>query len=182
MKQNELELIKRAAWESDAFEEVFAMYRPIVLARLRHYGLRGMAYDDWMQEARIAMLRAAKRYDGRGGSQFGPYYKMVLISHFTSILRGALAQKRAPYNQAILFGASSSEIDSFYTVYRPESNAGQIRDVRLEWSEYCSGLSKLEVRALAKLLADDQEHSLQERRAINRARSKFREFIAPDGD
>ncbi|WP_155287800.1 sigma factor [Lacticaseibacillus zhaodongensis] len=182
MEQHELEQIKRAVFDSDAFEEVFTIYRPIVLARLRHYGLRGMAYDDWMQEARIAMLRAAKRYDGSGGSQFGSYYKMVLISHFTSILRGALAQKRAPYNTAILFGASSSEIDNFYSLSQPEGNVERIADVRLEWSDYYNRLSDLEVHALAKLLRNNQNASAREKRAINRARNKFRDFLSPERD
>lgn len=81
MKATELTLINEAITNSTAFSQLFKQYRPLVLTVLRPYHLRDFSHEDWLQEARIAMLKAITRYDGSSGSQFGPYYRMVLQSH-----------------------------------------------------------------------------------------------------
>ena len=94
MKKEELSLIREAVNDSEAFRKLFEQYRPLVLKVLKPYNLREFSYEDWLQEARIAMIKAVARYDGSSGSQFGPYYRMVLQSHLRSILRRHFAHKR----------------------------------------------------------------------------------------
>lgn len=95
-------LIQRASQDSNAFEQLFKQYMPLVGKVIKTYHLRNYTRDDWLQEARIAMLKAVEHFDGSQGSQFGAYYKMVLVSHIRSLLRKQFAQKRTVDKQYVL--------------------------------------------------------------------------------
>ncbi len=80
MKKEELSLIREAVNDSEAFRKLFEQYRPLVLKVLKPYNLREFSYEDWLQEARIAMIKAVARYDGSSGSQ------PILIGKFSEVV------------------------------------------------------------------------------------------------
>lgn len=102
MKPEELIEIEAAQTDSSAFESVFGQYLPMVMNTLRPYYLRDYSREDWLQEARIALIKALRRYDSSRGSKFGPYYRLVLVSHLRSLLRRYLAQKRQADRYAVV--------------------------------------------------------------------------------
>lgn len=97
-----LQLVQRAKVDQDAYARLFERYLPLVYKTIRRYHLRDYAQDDWLQEARVALLNAIERFDSSAGSRFGSYYAMVLQSHLNSLLRQNFALKRTAYTRAIV--------------------------------------------------------------------------------
>lgn len=172
MNAEELSLIQRARTESQAFATLFNQYLPLVLKTVKAYYIRDFAYDDWLQEARIAMLNAVRRYDGSSGSRFGSFYRMVLVSHINSLLRNRLAQKRMADATAIIIPDPIPTTFGEGTVsYRIEENLF----IRAELAHFIASLSDLE---RAGLIAQfDQATRKPDRRAVERSRAKFGSYL-----
>ncbi len=58
------------------------------------YYLRNYVYEDWEQEARIALYQALKTYENNKGVSFGSYYKSIISNQIYSLLRKQNALKR----------------------------------------------------------------------------------------
>ena len=179
MKKEELSLIREAVNDSEAFRKLFEQYRPLVLKVLKPYNLREFSYEDWLQEARIAMIKAVARYDGSSGSQFGPYYRMVLQSHLSSILRRHFAHKRRIDATAIPFKASALESLQERLAIRSVED-GLL--MRVEFFQLLENLSPLEYEAFetAVLHPFDTPTSNRFRRALERSRAKIIKFTRED--
>lgn len=179
MKQVEIELIREAVNDSAAFGKLFAQYRPLVLTVLKPYHLRDFSYDDWMQEARIAMLKAVVRYDGSSGSQFGPYYRMVLKSHLRSVLRKHFAHKRLIDANAI--PVNDTSLESLHDRLAIRSVEDGLL-MRVEFLQFLESLSPLEYEAFeAAILYPSKKPMLdRHRRALERARAKILKFSRED--
>lgn len=176
MSPADLTLIANARTDSDAFTTLFDRYRPLVNNTIKNYHMRDYSYDDWLQEARIALLKAVERYDGSRGSQFGPYYKMVLNSHLRSLLQRYLAQKRTA---DVTSDATATEnLDAVM----PHLVARQVESglvLRLEFSTFLGQLSPLETTAFHALLkAPTAEQPRAIRRAAERTHTKLLAFMA----
>lgn len=179
MRENELALIRcAAADDTDAFVEVFDLYKPIVLGLMHHYNLRGMTREDWFQEARMALWRAVRMYDPSSGSQFGAYYKMILRSHFSSVIRHGLAKKRLLLNSALAVSDADVDLDSLRSVRQEVRNAQErAMTIRMNWQEFFDRLSPMEAQMLQRLLKSEIPNSAPDRRACERVRRKLREFL-----
>jgi RNA polymerase sporulation-specific sigma factor len=179
MRKDELALIQRAPDDSDAFVEVFRLYKPIALGLMRQYNLRGMAREDWLQEAQLALWRAVRMYDASSGSQFGSYYKMILRSHFSSVVRHGLAKKRLLLNSSLALTEADVDLDAIKSGQRDARNATErSMVVRLDWQEFLDMLSPLELRVFEHLLQCEVPDSNSGRRASERVRRKLRMFLA----
>lgn len=178
MDDHELELIRRAREDSDAFDLIFRRYKPVALTQMQHVHVRAMAREDWLQEAQIALLRAVRQYQSSGGSQFGSYYKMIRHSHYVSVLRRALAQKRAPENTAASLSSTAEQEELFDRLNRSARNEEERhRALSLDWAAFAERLSPLERRALALCVRGLVPETRQERRALERARAKVRLYV-----
>lgn len=178
MQRDELMLIARAPGDSDAFAEVFSLYKPIALGLMRQYNLRGMAHEDWLQEAQVALWRAVRMYDASSGSQFGSYYKMILRSHFSSVVRHGLAKKRLLMNSGLAFSEADVDLDAIKNGQRDARNAAErSMAVRMDWQEFFDTLSKLERRVFEGLLRSEVPVTNSDRRASERVHRKLRAFL-----
>ncbi|WP_082397691.1 sigma-70 family RNA polymerase sigma factor [Lacticaseibacillus camelliae] len=175
MTPEEILMIHQAATDSDLFAQLFAQYKPLVLTVLKSYYIRDYTRDDWLQEARIAMLKAIARYDGTAGSKFGPFYRLVLLSHIRSLLRKHLAQKRAADTTAMVMANPGAILPpSFASGQRIEDNLV----LRSELAGYVDGLSPLERRGLLVVLENSDQATRQAyRRAIERSKVKLTRYF-----
>ncbi|MGX6972835.1 sigma-70 family RNA polymerase sigma factor [Vagococcus lutrae] len=96
------ELIRRAKNDDgDAFSELFQQYTPIVSNFFHHYYVRGVDWEDWVQEANIVLYLAIQDYNEFFGIHFSAYYKILLKRHLFSLIRRDNAKKRRS-NQELL--------------------------------------------------------------------------------
>lgn len=167
-------LLANAETNSEAFARIFEQYLPLVYKVVRHYYLRDFSEEDWLQEARMAMFNAVKRFDRRNGTTFGSYYAMVLRSHMNSLVRRHLAKKRAAYSRSVVM---ADPIDR-----AKEKQLGQhVEDSQLmgiDLERLLKQLTPLEVQVLYAALngtIKDQEPSVQYAR--ERTKRKLERYI-----
>ncbi|WP_262315682.1 sigma-70 family RNA polymerase sigma factor [Lacticaseibacillus parakribbianus] len=177
MNEAELAQIHRAQDDSEDFETLFNQYRPLVYGQLKRYNLRDFDRDDWLQEARIAMYKAVQHFNGRRGSQFGPYYQLVLHSHFNSLLRRQLALKRQSDAQAIpVWEVGERRVDQRQDAAAVEADYLMY----LEAYRFWNSLSPRELAALAASVVAEPESlevieatARHDRRAMERVHKKL---------
>lgn len=175
MTPEELAMIREAATNSDLFRQLFDQYKPMVLTVTKAYYIRDYSLDDWLQEARIALLKAIKSYDGTQGSKFGPFYRLVLLSHIHSLLRRHLAQKRVADTQAVVMANPGAILPpSFASGRRIEDNMV----LRSELRNYVASLSPLERQGLL-LMINEPAGTVKTsyRRAIERSKIKLTKYL-----
>lgn len=175
MLPEELARIEAAKHDSIAFETLFQQYMPLIINTIRPYHLRDYARDDWLQEARIAMHKATLRYDGSAGSKFGPFYKLVLVSHLRSLVRHSFAKKRQADLHPVMLYDSLIENGHHRLTARQVEN-GML--LRLELVDFVGRLSPLERQAFLSALTREplpRHHRLA--RAQERSHRKFIHFI-----
>ncbi len=168
-------LLADAATDSDAFAKIFEQYRPLVYKVIRHYYLRDFSDEDWLQEARLAMFKAVKRYDRHNGATFGSYYALVLRAHMNSLVRRHLAKKRAAYSQSVVMADPIDRTKERQLGQHVEDD--QLMGIDLE--RLLKQLTPLEVRVLFAALngtIQDQEPSVQYAR--ERTKRKLERYIA----
>lgn len=178
MEASELALILQAKQDSEAFMQLFRRYKPVALAQMKRVHIRAMAREDWLQEAQLALLRAVRQYDAKSGSQFGAYYKMILHSHYVSLLRRALAKKRAPENSLASLSGEGEQEAWFDKQHRSARNEEERRRaLALDWHQFISLLSPLEREALTLCSCGVTSLTPQQRRALERVRVKVRRYL-----
>lgn len=80
--------------DEEAFATLYQKYFPLLLRLKNMYYLRNYVYEDWEQEARIALYQALKTYENNKGVSFGSYYKSIISNQIYSLLRKQNALKR----------------------------------------------------------------------------------------
>ncbi|MFD1486202.1 sigma-70 family RNA polymerase sigma factor [Lacticaseibacillus baoqingensis] len=171
-KEATIQLVQRAQADSDAFAQLFAQYLPLVKKLLYTYHLPNYDRDDWYQEARIALLNAARRYNGSSGSRFGAYFRLVLNAHLASVMRYALAKKRRGDIETLVIAEP---------VDRPkELQLGQEVEngllIAIQVEELFQSLSSLEAQAVLNAIAPLARSAGQLARAQERAKRKVVQF------
>lgn len=175
MTPEEIAMIALAKTDSQAFEELFQKYLPLTLKTVAPYHIRGYEVDDWLQEARLAMLKALDHYDGSNGSKFGSYYRMVLLSYVKSLLRRFLAKKRRADASAIPVEDPLAENQQFRL---PIDHVEKSLVNRLLLAEFVPLLSPIERMTLLVILADNATPlTPQQIRARDRVRRKLIRFL-----
>ncbi|KRM86456.1 hypothetical protein [Lacticaseibacillus thailandensis] len=178
MDERELVELQAAVNDDRLLERNFMRYIRIPRRLMAMYNIRGFDRADWYQEARIAHFKAVQQFNGAGGSQFGCYYRLILSSHFYSLMRRAMAQKRIgdlyTQPQALLgeddewgcsaYGARSRSIESECIIRA---------DIEHLWSR----LSATEAEALRLTLSGRPNDSRRHRQAMGRVRVKIKAFL-----
>ncbi|KRM71476.1 sigma-70 family RNA polymerase sigma factor [Lacticaseibacillus brantae] len=176
MEQLLHDLIRQAANDSTAFDNLFTKYLPLVRTVIRTYHLREFDRDDWLQESRIAMLKAAQHFDGSSGSQFGAYYRMVLLSHIRSLLRRHYAQKRAADAQSFLI--EQIALERLLPGGRLDVAEEQFL-MRVELPQFYQQLSTIEQTILLRLMQESSgTFTAKEQRLIRQIRQKLIRFTS----
>ncbi|RRK11854.1 sigma-70 family RNA polymerase sigma factor [Lactiplantibacillus garii] len=99
---NEQQLIALAAQGDDySIIRLADQYLPVVLKLRRQYFIRNFDDDDWLQEARIAIHRAAQQYDVAQPCSFGSFYRLLLNNQIIDLIRRSQAKKRRPEQEVL---------------------------------------------------------------------------------
>ncbi|MGM0238369.1 sigma-70 family RNA polymerase sigma factor [Enterococcus sp. AZ103] len=175
---------KDAIKESDCFEELFDKYSPVIFRMRTRYYIRDFESDDWLQEGRLALLKAIKTYKEDQGTTFGLYYKTVLENHICSLLRKQEAKKRKALHQSISIENSGLELFTdylFYNEYIEEqvSICDQFDHNRIQLSDlerqtlhyYIQGYNLDEISSMV----DQEERKVSN--ALNRVKNKIKTEI-----
>lgn len=80
--------------DTEAFEELFNRYRPVVYTLEQKYYLKDWDHDDWLQEGRIVFFQTLLRFEAERGATIGKFYKLAFTNHILSMLRKQNALKR----------------------------------------------------------------------------------------
>jgi len=80
--------------KEDPFETLLRISKPITLSVMSGYFLKDYDRDDFLQEARRVLIKAANEYNIKEGMRFLQYYHMSLSNHLNMLVRKEYAQKR----------------------------------------------------------------------------------------
>ena len=184
----ELELLleKARTGDDDAYVQLFDQYSPVVLRLERTYHLRDFEHDDWLQEGRLALMKAVRTYTKGHGTTFGLFYKMIAENQICSLVRKQEAKKRRALKQSKSIDLTDLEYLSNRFIEIPEY------DERLYIQERLTNdlifFSRLEKIVLQEYFIDrltlseiSKRHALgyrSVRSAYDRIRQKFRQHIS----
>ncbi|MDO5734001.1 MAG: sigma-70 family RNA polymerase sigma factor [Eubacteriales bacterium] len=110
MKERDRELILRyRAGDKDALEVLLALYKPLILACSKKYYVPGLASEDLLQEAMIALYRAVENYDTEAGPAFAAFAERVVNNRLIDRVRQAQRQSDQAFREAISLESPWSE-------------------------------------------------------------------------
>jgi len=93
--------------EQGAFERLLDLYRPLLVSTVASFGEKGGVM---MQEATIALYRAALAYSERRGTTFGLFAKICVTNALTSALRREM-RREGPLDEATGEGTGTDPAD-----------------------------------------------------------------------
>lgn len=149
---NEQQLIALAAQGDDqSIIQLADQYLPVVLKLRRQYFIRNFDDDDWLQEARIAIHRAAKQYDRSHPCSFGAFYRLLLSNQIIDIIRRTQAKKRKPDRDVLSLDADDEE--PLTEVLVSSLSAVDVVHVHDSLTEFARLCSRFEGQVFSALLA-----------------------------
>ena len=135
---NDYELIYRIRESSDedAVNILVKKYEPIIVSLAHRYFknvcIQGVDLSDFIQEGRIAVIKALNTYDSSQEALFYTYVTICINRHLITYCRNLKAQKHAPLNYCL-------SVDCLYDVgdisFNPESYISKNDFHRNLWSE-----------------------------------------------
>jgi RNA polymerase sigma factor (sigma-70 family) len=136
------------------FEEAWNDVEKVAFFICNKFHIDGYAMDDKMQEARIEVLPALKKYDESRGASFKTYYQYKLRSRLNKILMGVKRQKN--YFNVKQNSVNNTDDTHFFDfvssdMRNPEEQT--IRDKQLEEINHFISLLTKELQDVIKLKA-----------------------------
>lgn len=153
--QNELLLTQAKIGCSDAFEELFQKYVPIVLKQRSAYYLRDYDLDDWLQEGRIVCFQSLQRYNIKQDVTFGLFFKINFKRRVVTLLRHQEAQKRQIYHYTESLELQVDQLGEFFSKGVEDRRASTSIDyvfIRESLEDFSERLSKFEIKVYIYLL------------------------------
>lgn len=181
VEQEQLELIVRARYDSDALVILFEQYHGLVNKIIRRFYLAGMSREDWTAEAMQVMHQTCFKFDGTHGSQFGSYYRMILNKHYLSMMRDARAKKREGQMRTLPFGDAQDEMNLGKGINEMGYSFDEYVHSRILIPIFLKQLSAKELGAVRDWVAGTEEHGRSNARARERVRAKWAKFMADEG-
>lgn len=166
-------LLKADIDDAQAFKTLFDHHYPMTLRIVNGYYIRDYSRDDWLQEARIAMVEAIKRYSFTRGAKFGTFYGIVLKSHLQSLLRSRQADKRAIELTSVPL-AAIQEVTRVYGNWRQQEDDYLLG---LDLGEVLASFTPLEAESFLIALRHEPVAAIADR-ARERTRNKLRRYLA----
>ncbi|ETY75215.1 sigma-70 family RNA polymerase sigma factor [Lactiplantibacillus fabifermentans] len=159
-------------------------YLPVVL-RLRHqYFIRNFDDDDWLQEARIAIHRAARQYDHQHACSFGAFYRLLLNNQIIDLIRRTQAKKRQPDQDVVSLDMEDEEpLEEVLVTNYTAIDVIHVHDSVAEFTRICSNfeaevfwalLSGMSPQGIATML---QVELAPVTNATDRCRRKLRQLL-----
>ncbi len=148
---NEQQLIALAAQGDDrSIIQLADQYLPVVLKLRRQYFIRNFDDEDWLQEARIAIHRAAKQYDAAQPCSFGAFYRLLLSNQVIDLIRRSQAKKRRPEQEVV--SLDTEEEDGLSNVLVTTLSAVDVVYVHEQLVEFARVCSHFEAQVFAAML------------------------------
>lgn len=137
---NEQQLIALAAQGDDrSILKLADQYLPVVLKLRRQYFIRNFDEDDWLQEARIAIHRAARQYDRNQACSFGAFYRLLLSNQIIDQIRKTQAKKRQPERELLSLDADDeAPVSDGLVTHLSAVDVVYVRDRLVDFSHVCS--------------------------------------------
>ncbi|WP_025730697.1 sigma-70 family RNA polymerase sigma factor [Atopobacter phocae] len=102
-------LLRYQAGEEELFEEFFKRFSAMMYRYSYLYPIAELERDDFIQEASTVLYRAMGKYNVENGTGFTAYYRTCLKNEINSILRRALAKKRASSRDNVMYEEFETE-------------------------------------------------------------------------
>lgn len=172
--------------DEEAYVSLYNLYLPVVLRLEKVYYLHDFDHDDWLQEGRVALMKAIRKYDDKKGVTFGLFFKMIAENQICSLLRKQEAKKRRVLQETQPLESQNLDYVSNQFVAVPQYDEQlYIRERLAQEVIFFSRLEKLilqeyfvEQRTLSEI---EERHDLTQRSvrsAYDRIRKKFRQHIS----
>ncbi|MDI9461732.1 MAG: sigma-70 family RNA polymerase sigma factor [Saccharofermentanales bacterium] len=94
-------LIKYRQGDTEAAEELFAHYKPLVISRANRYYLQGGEAEDLIQEGMIGLFQAVESYDTASGLPFSALADMLIRARLIDAVRSGTRKKHQIMNESI---------------------------------------------------------------------------------
>ncbi|MDT2815631.1 sigma-70 family RNA polymerase sigma factor [Vagococcus carniphilus] len=163
LNQNELLLTQAKIGCSDAFEELFQKYVPIVLKQKSAYYLRDYDLDDWLQEGRIVCFQSLQRYNIEQDVTFGLFFKINFKRRVVTLLRHQEAQKRQIYRYTESLESQVDQLGEHFSKCVEDYRAGTSIEyifIRESLEDFSEQLSKFEIKVYIYLLLGEGLESI----------------------
>jgi len=113
--KHDLELIRQfRSGRKEAAEELFIIYKPLVISRANRYFLQGGDQEDLIQEGMIGLFQAMGTYDLDSGLPFSALADQVIRSRLIDTVRSGSRQKHKILNESISLEVKATEDSDLY--------------------------------------------------------------------
>lgn len=182
---NESQLIALAAQGEDtSIARLAEQYSPVVWKMRHQYYIRNFDEDDWMQEARIAIHRAAQQYQQARACSFGAYYRLLLNNQIIDQIRRTQARKRCPEGEVLSLNVTDEEtLSELRMVPISTLDVIAVREQVIAFGDICSNFEgQVFVELLAGYSPEGIARTLQVEigpvaNAVDRCRKKLRQLL-----
>lgn len=96
--------------DGDAFNELYARYKYVIIAASRYFYLSGGDKDDVLQEGLIGLFKAVDGYNGK--SSFKSYAYLCIKHTVLTAVKSSLSNKNKPLRDYVSIYGTSSELNS----------------------------------------------------------------------
>ena len=87
-KYNDNELIQLIEkGNEEALEIMFSKYELLIRSKIIKFKLDKYGLDDYLQEGRLMLHKAIKKYDLSSSKTFNKYFDLILTNHFLTVVR-----------------------------------------------------------------------------------------------
>ncbi|MDL2232942.1 sigma-70 family RNA polymerase sigma factor [Ruminococcaceae bacterium OttesenSCG-928-L11] len=150
-EQELIDLVKHG--DSDAFDALLDMYMPVIRAGAwRFASAYGMDAEDFMQEAMIALFKAARNYNNKTGTQFRTYANVCIQNSAKSAL------KRQMKHSQNASGIQLEDLDKagLYETIQGDPLSKPVEDIFLDGE-----VSRIRAHTIETLLSDFERRVLR---------------------
>ncbi len=71
----------------EALNIMITKYEPLIKSKIKKFNVESSSYDDYLQEGRLALLKAVERYNTESPKTFNRYFDIILQNRFISLYR-----------------------------------------------------------------------------------------------
>lgn len=187
VKLSEVEELVRSiqAGNSEKFSDLMKVFEPLMKKMYQTYRIPYVDFEDFMQEASIALFQTLDQYEPSKSNNFPAFYKISLKHHIFSTLRKEYAKSKVPYQIQV-----SSDLPQYFEQMNQSSgtndqsySAEEVSLLKEASEEYVTRLSELEKEILtqhikgkkiSQIAAEHAYSHIKVLHAFNRCRRKLK--------
>ena len=138
----------------EAVEQLFAIFKPKVIAIAREYFLVGAEFDDLLQEGMIGLYKAIAVYDEEKNHSFSAFASLCIHRQLQNAVKNANRKKNSPLNSYVPIkyydGSVSSEEDNVLKLVIVDDNSD------IEQNYIDKELNTIVISKVKDILTDEQ--------------------------